>query len=610
MDKLRLLWDFMKGKRALYIMAIVAIGIASFIQFLWPMVLRVTIDSIIGDQPLEISGWLEPIFTKGFILLGGRENLMSKIWVSSAILVLLTLVRGLFTYYKGKWSAVASESIVKNMRNRLFEHLQYLPFSYHSQVKTGDIIQRCTSDLETIRQFLAVQFVEVGRAIFMVIFALSFMLPLNVKMTLLSMILVPFLFAFAFLFFKKVQKTFKLADETEGELSTVLQENLSGVRVVRAFARQKYEIKKFDEKNAIYRDQSYKLVRLLAAYWSASDFISMFQISMVVILGTYYAAIGKITLGTFLAFSSYIGMLLWPIRQMGRVLTDMGKALVSIERISEIFQVEIEDIDAGEKLSELKGDIKFDNVSFGYKHDVDIIKGIDFEVKAGETVAILGPTGSGKSTLVNLIPRLFDAECGKIYIDGKDINSISKRSLRENIGIVLQEPFLFSKTVADNISLSKQNAKTDEIYQAAQIASVHEVILDFDKGYETAVGEKGVTLSGGQKQRLAIARTVISDCSILIFDDSLSAVDTETDAAIRHRLKERSKAVTTFIISHRLSTLMSADKILVLEDGKITQRGSHQELVMEEGLYKRVWNIQNDLNNELDKSIESLKKIS
>ena len=609
MDKMKLLWKFMKGNRAIYIMAVLAVGAASFIQFLWPMVLRVTIDSIIGDKPLELSGWLTPIITKSFNFLGGRSQLAQKLWISSLVLVLLTLVRGVFTYYKGKWSAVASESIIRNLRDKLYEHLQYLPFKYHSGVKTGDLIQRCTSDLETIRQFLAVQFVEVGRALFMVVFALSFMLPLNVKMTLASMILVPLLFVFAFIFFQKVRVVFKSADEKEGELSTVLQENLSGVRVVRAFARQKYEIGKFDEKNEGYRNESYKLIRLLAAYWAVSDFISMFQISMVVILGTYYAALGKISLGTLLAFTSYIGMLLWPLRQVGRVLTDMGKAMVSIERISEILDEKIEDLDEGEYYPKLMGKVRFENVSFGYKDDLDVIKNISFEVNHGETVAIIGPTGSGKSTLVNLLPRLFDVESGAIFIDGKDITKISKRCLRENIGIVLQEPFLFSKTVADNIGLSKKSAKEDEIFQAAKVASVHDVIMEFDKGYETAVGEKGVTLSGGQKQRLAIARTVINDSAILIFDDSLSAVDTETDAAIRKSLNERSKTVTTFIISHRLSTLAKADKILVLENGNITQRGNHEKLINEDGLYRRVWSIQNDLEGELD-LVDNLGKIS
>jgi len=517
----------------------------------------------------------------------------------SFILILLTLSRGIFLFFKGKWSAIASESIVRNIRDRLYDHLQYLPFEYHVKAKTGDLIQRCTSDLETIRRFLAIQFVEVGRALFMLAFALSFMLPMNVKMTLISLSLVPLIFAFAVLFFIKVKIAFKESDESEGRLSTVLQENLTGVRVVRAFARQKFEVDKFDEKNAEYRDKTYHLIRLLAWYWSVSDLFSLMQIGAVVILGTYWAAKGIISLGTLMAFSSYVGMLLWPIRQMGRVLTDMGKAQVSIERIQEILDEPIEDLDEGSTLEKINGEIEFKNVSFQYEEGKPILKNISFKAEKGQTIAILGPTGSGKTTLVNLLPRLYDYQSGSITIDGVDIRSISKKTLRRNIGIVLQEPFLFSRTIKENIGLAKKKAKDDDVFLAAQIASIHNVIIDFEQGYKTAVGERGVTLSGGQKQRVAIARTIINGNPILIFDDSLSAVDTETDAAIRKKLRKRREKVTTFIISHRLSTLAEANMILVLDNGELVQKGTHLQLIEQEGLYKRIWAIQTSLEEEL-----------
>jgi ATP-binding cassette subfamily B protein len=411
--------------------------------------------------------------------------------------------------------------------------------------------------------------------------------------------LIPFIFAFAVIFFIKVKAAFKASDESEGRLSTVLQENLSGVRVVRAFARQKYEIDKFDEKNVEYRNLTYRLIRLLAWYWSVSDFLSLIQIIAVTVLGTYWAATGIITLGTLLAFSTYVGMLLWPVRQLGRVLTDMGKALVSIERIQEILDEPIEDLDEGDSLEKIKGNIEFENVSFYYEKGKSILDNVSFKVKQGQTVAILGPTGSGKSTLVGLLPRLYDNQEGSIKIDGIDVKKISKRVLRENIGIVLQEPFLFSKTLKDNIRLATSETEEKEIFKAAKVASVHDVIKSFDDGYETAVGEKGVTLSGGQKQRVAIARTIINGSPILIFDDSLSAVDTETDAAIRKRLKKLENKATTFIISHRLITLAEADIILVLDEGKIVQQGTHLDLIEQEGLYKRVWSIQNSLEEEL-----------
>ncbi|OPX30051.1 MAG: ABC transporter, partial [Candidatus Cloacimonas sp. 4484_143] len=555
MKKLKILWNFMKGNRSLYVFSILAVGIAIFLRFAWPMVLRVTIDSIIGSKPMETSGWLQPLITKAFEYLGGKSVLEQSLWMCSIILILLTLSRGIFLFFKGKWSATASESIARKIRDQLYDHLQYLPFDYHVKVKTGDLIQRCTSDVETIRRFLAMQMVEIGRALFMLFFALSFMLPMSVKMTLISLSLVPFIFAFAVVFFMKVKVAFKASDESEGRLSTVLQENLSGVRVVRAFARQKYEIDKFDEKNIEYRDLTYRLIRLLAWYWSVSDFLSLIQIIAVTVLGTYWAANGIITLGTLLAFSSYVGMLLWPVRQLGRVLTDMGKAMVSIERIQEILDEPIEDLDAGISKEKIEGKIEFENVSFHYDEGHPILEDVSFKVEKGQTVAILGPTGSGKSTLVSLLPRLYDNQSGSVKIDGIDVKKISKRTLRKNIGIVLQEPFLFSKTLKDNIGLASSDYEDDMVFKAAQIASVHDVIESFEDGYETSVGEKGVTLSGGQKQRIAIARTIINGSSILIFDDSLSAVDTETDAAIRKRLKKLNKKATTFIISHRLTTL-------------------------------------------------------
>ena len=593
----------MKGNRALYIISIASIGMATFLSFFWPMVLRVTVDSIIGGKALEAQGWLKPVFTGAYDFFGGRSGLVGKLWICSILLIIITLIRGIFLYFKGKWSAIASESIAQRIRDKVYDHLQLLPYNYHVKAKTGDLIQRCTSDVETIRRFLSIQFVEVGRAFFMVGFALSFMLPMSVPMTLVSMALVPFIFGFAVIFFIKVQKAFQLSDESEGRMSTVLQENLSGVRVVRAFARQAHEIDKFDSKNIEYRDLTYRLIRLLAWYWSISDFLSLIQIAAVLILGTFWAANGVISLGTLLAFSTFVGMMLWPIRQMGRVLTDMGKTMVSVGRIHEILDEPTEEFHDDEKI-EVKGKIEFKNVSFEYEPDKPVLKDVSFTVEPGQTVAILGPTGSGKTSLVHLLPRLYDYTSGSIKIDGVELKDIDKHAIRKNVGIVLQEPFLFSRTVKDNIGMSRIDSGDDEIFEAAQIASVHDVILDFQKGYETAVGERGVTLSGGQKQRVAMARTLLMNTPILIFDDSLSAVDIETDAAIRAQLNKRAQKATTFIISHRLTTLSEADIILVLEHGKLVQIGSHEELVNQEGLYKRIWNIQNSLEEELETELE------
>lgn len=601
MKKLRLLWKLMKGSRLLYIGAIISIGMAALFSFLSPLVIRYTIDSVIGGKPTQLPLLLQSLVKSP----GDKGSLFRNLLICSLLLLLLALLNGLFTYFKGKWAAAASESTAKKIREQLYDHLQNVSYDYHVKAETGDLIQRCTSDVETIRSFLAEQFVEVGRAIIMLSLALTIMLSLNTKMTLVAMAVVPVIFSFAVIFFLKVKDAFKDSDESEGRLSTMLQENLSGVRVVRAFARQQHEIVKFEERNAEYRDLTYRLILLLAAYWSLSDLLCMLQVCAVLVFGVYWTTTGMITLGTLVVFTTYEGMLLWPIRQMGRILTGMGKTMVSLERIEEILAVPLESAEQEGLKPDIAGEIEFKNVSFGYDEGKQILKNISFKVAAGQTVALLGPTGSGKSTLVHLLPRLYDCRNGTVAIDGMDVKTMDKKWLRQNVGIVLQEPFLYSKTVKENIGLPKPGAVEDELFEAARIASIHDVLLGFDKGYDTMVGEKGVTLSGGQKQRVAIARTLIKDSPVLIFDDSLSAVDTETDTAIRQALKQRKKKATTFIISHRITTLSEADLILVLENGEIVQRGNHQELVRQPGLYQRIWHIQNELEKEVETDTET-----
>ncbi|KAB3533190.1 ABC transporter ATP-binding protein [Alkaliphilus serpentinus] len=589
MKNIKLLWNYMKGNRSKYTFAILSIGMAALFSLIGPLVMKITIDSIIGNEQLSAPYWVVRII-EGF---GGVSALKSKLWIPAGMLVAFTVFRGLFLFFKGKWSAEAAETVSRKMRDQLYNHLQYLSYQYHVKAETGDLVQRCTSDVETIRRFLATQFVEIGSALFMLLFSGYIMLTLDLTMTLVSLALVPVIFTFAVVFFIKVKKAFKLMDESEGKMSTTLQENLTGLRVVRAFGRQRHEEERFEEKNRINRDFTYKLIRLFAWYWSISDLICMFQIGMVLVTGIYWTAMGRISLGTLVVFTTYIGMLLWPVRQMGRVITDLGKAMVAVERIQAIIDEPIENMEENGDKSPIYGNISFENVSFGYETDKPILKNINFNVEAGQTVAILGPTGSGKTTLVHLLARLFDYQEGSIKIDGKELKTIDKKWIRSNLGLILQEPFLFAKTIKENIRLGRYDANDEEVVEVAQVASIHDVILEFDKGYETLVGERGVSLSGGQKQRMAIARSLINNSPIVVFDDSLSAVDTETDASIRAALKERKNKATTFIISHRISTLSEADFIIVLDKGKLIQTGNHDQLIHEEGLYKKIWNIQN-----------------
>ncbi|HPT78206.1 MAG TPA: ABC transporter ATP-binding protein [Candidatus Atribacteria bacterium] len=593
--RIRLLWDFMKGNRLIFLGAILLVGLSALVSMLSPLVMSFTLDNVLGDKEIVLPSLIDRLVTA----LGGMDTLKRNIWICGLTLLAITIVNGAFQFLRGKWSARAAETIARNMRDRLYGHIQSLPYDYHVKAETGDLIQRCTSDVETVRRFLAVQLVEVGRAVFMLASALVIMVNIDLQMTLVSMAVVPFIFSFAFVFFIKIQKAFLKSDECEGSLSTMLQENLTGIRVVRAFGRQAWENARFDEKNKELRDLNNRLIRLLAMYWSLSDGIALLQIGVVVVLGVFRASTGAITFGEMTVFTSYVSMLLWPIRQMGRILTDMGKTLVFIGRIGEVLDTPVETQDEDCLKPPIAGDIVFDNVYFEYEEGNPVLKGLSFWVREGQTVAVLGATGSGKSSLVHLLQRLYDYKSGSITIGGVELKKIDKKWLRKHVGLVLQEPFLYSKTIKENISIAKKDATDAEIYEASRIASVHKVIEEFEQGYETPVGERGVTLSGGQKQRVAIARTVINNSSILIFDDSLSAVDTETDAAIRRELRKRSKDVTTFIISHRITTLSEADLILVLEDGRLVQSGTHEELVNQPGLYQRIWSIQNSLEQEL-----------
>jgi ATP-binding cassette subfamily B protein len=591
-----LLWHTMAGSRNLYFRAIIAMGIATLFYLTGPLVTRLAIDSVIGDKPMD---YLPERAAQWIASFGGRDVLVHKIWLLGLVLVAVSVVGRTSLFFKGKWSAVASETIARNMRDRLYDHLQHLPYDYHVKAQTGDIIQRCTSDVETVRKFLALQFVEVGRALFMLAIAVPVMFSLNVEMTIITLSIIVPLFFFALVFFVKIKRAFKLSDEAEGALTTVVQENLTGIRVVRAFARQDYEKGKFEKVNASYRDLTYKLIKNLGWYWSISDFFSLTQIGLVILVGAFYASRGELTLGTFVVFHSYTWMILWPVRQMGRILTDMGKTFVSLERIQEILDAPRESASGKRIKPEIKGEIEFKHVSFAYEREDKVLQDISFRIPRGRTMAILGATGSGKSSLVHLLPALYDYKEGSIRIDNTELRDIDRTWLRNHVGIVLQEPFLFSKTVKENISLARPGAKETEIFEAAREAAIHNVIEDFDKGYETPVGEKGVTLSGGQKQRLAISRTLLKNPPILIFDDSLSSVDTQTDADIRKALQQRNRDATTIIISHRINTVSSADFILVLDKGRIIQQGTHRSLISKPGLYRRIWRMQNALEEKV-----------
>ena len=579
-----------------FLWALIATIMMVIIGFLTPLLLSEIVDSILGSEPFTMPDFLmNPINA-----LGGRDFLRQNLWIPALALILMNIVNGVFTFIKGRSSAIASENIARKLRNDLYRHLQHLPFAYHVKAQAGELIQRCTSDVDTIRRFLAVQVMEVVNTVLMVVIAMSILLPRSVPITLYSLILVPPLFCFATWFFKMVHKSFEVADEADGVLNAVLQENLSGVRVVRAFGQQEREVEKFDRVNNDLRKKNLRLNELLAIYWGGGDAISMTQTLLTLVVCIIYACNGWITVGTLIVFTSTLGMLLFPIRQLGRTLSDAGKAMVSMKRVQAILHEEAEPDEPNALKPDLHGDIVFDHVSFAYPDDnVLVLRDVSFTIPAGKTAAVLGGTGSGKSTMMYLLQRLYTPTSGKITIGGVDIQQIDRKYLRAHVGLILQEPFLYSKSIRENVGITAPEQEAERIEHAADIASASGFIAKADKGWETVVGERGVTLSGGQKQRIAIARTLLKNNNILIFDDSLSAVDTETDAQIRAALRHEQKDVTTLIISHRVTTLSQADLILVLENGQITQQGTHAELCSQPGLYQRINSIQNALEEEL-----------
>lgn len=590
----RLLWGLVKENSRYFFWALVCTVFTVVIEFLSPIVLAETLDYYLQGKPSRMPG-----FVNGWInALGGPEFMARNLWIAGLAMIVLNILGGAFNYGKGRLQAIAGENVSLTLRERLYNHIQRLPFAYHVKAETGDLVQRCTSDVETVRRFLSMQLLQVFNALMMVGFAVFYLIRENGKIALISMVMIPALFLFAWLFFRWVIKSFRLADEAEGKMSAVLQENLTGVRVVRAFGQQEYEVEKFEGASQDFRKKSFRINVLLAVYWATGDCISMLQSMVTLLACVYFAVRGEITVGTLIIFTTYIWKLLFPIRQLGRILSDAGKSSVAMERIDEVMRQKEETRETDGLKPSLKGDIVFDHVTFGYDGDRDVLKDMSFVIPAGKTVAILGATGSGKSTLVHLIQRLFEVEKGEILIGGTPIQKIDRDHLRSRVGLVLQEPFLYSKTLKENVLIAAAEDTDAALDRAVSDAAAKEFIEKSEKGYETLVGERGVTLSGGQKQRIAIARALMKENDILIFDDSLSAVDTETDALIRAALKRRSQDTTTIIISHRIVTLSQADLILVLEDGKITQQGTHEKLMHEDGLYRKIFNIQSALEEE------------
>ncbi|MGE4379016.1 MAG: ABC transporter ATP-binding protein [Candidatus Izemoplasmatales bacterium] len=593
---LRLMFKWMGKESWLLVPALVSLFIVSYLRTLTPLFGQHIIDVILGFSD---EGSKLPKFFADLIL---ADTLAKQLLLASLLIVVLSFIRALLIFVQRALSGVFAERTAYGLRNNLYKKLRDADYYFHSHSETGDIIQRCTTDVEMYKRFISEQSIEVSRLVLLVGLSIYQMSKLNVTIMWVSLIIAPVLLLSAAIYFNKVEKMFTEIEKNEAQMTTHVQENVSGARVVKAFANEAYEVKKFKGLNRKYTDSDLRLVKKMAFFWSSTDFLSFVQFFIIAIIGIIYASKGIITIGVYTAFLAYAGNIIWPMRQLGRVVGDFSKTVVSISRLDHIISNPGEYV--GEDLKatpEIKGDVEFKNVSFKFVDSKeDQIIDVSFEAKKGETVAIIGKTGSGKSTLMNLLIRLLDYQKGQILLDGVEIKNIEKHHLRKNVGVILQEPFLFSKSVEDNIKIADNSSDLSKVSSVAKIAQVHNDIISFEKGYQTLVGERGVTLSGGQKQRVAIARMLLKPKPILVFDDSLSAVDTETDIQIRRALQKEWKNSTVFIITHRITTASEADKILVIEDGKIKESGKHEDLIKKDGLYKNIWEIQSQINFQIE----------
>lgn len=587
----KLIARYLKGSIRFFIGSVAVSAVVSLSDMILPQIVSVSIDNILPETADGLTG-LKAMCVS---LLGGLHFLSTHFWVVALFMIAVASIKMVAQYLYSVLTTRFSETLVKTMRDSLFTHIQHLPYSWLKANQTGDIIQRCTSDVEMVRRFLSDNLSTVFRIIILLVFSVYAMFSMNTKLACIALIPIPFMITASVLYHRSVRSRFEKCDENEGKLSSMVQENLTGIRVVRAFGKERREIDRLEKHNEYYTGLWVRMGKTMSLFWSSSDFIMAIQVMLVIVFGAVFCVGGTLSVGAYIAFISYNALLAGPIRQLGRTIAEMSKMSVSLGRIAYIESAEEEKDPDEPQTPDMHGDICFEDVSFSFDGAEDILSHINLKIPAGTTLGILGGTGSGKSTLMLLLDKMYDLPdgCGRITVSGTDIRQISSAYLRKNIGFVLQEPFLFSSTIAENIAIT-QRGKFDlrAVRRASRSACFDESVSQFSKGYDTFVGERGVTLSGGQKQRAAIARALMQDAPIMIFDDSLSAVDTETDARIRAALEQRFGTATIIIISHRISTLSKSNRIIVLDKGRIVEEGNHESLVRLNGIYAEINRIQ------------------
>ena len=596
MQGLRAAWRFSASERTVFIGAVGAMVAAAGLLYLVPLVPQSVFDAVLGNDANASA-----LSRRVVDFLGGRDAVANALWRPAIAMVALTSLSAVALHLRTRLATGAAERIARRMRDRMYDHVQRLPCNTLDQIPSGDLLQRCTSDIETMRAFLASQAPEICRAVLMLLIPLPVMAALDWRMALASIVCVPAMLIFTARYFKRMGPDFGAKEAAEARMTANVQENLTGIRTVRAFGRAEFENARFAASSGALRDADATLFRHYANFWSVSDLLCFLQQVIVVSLGAILVSRGSLETGAYFYFLTVVGMFIWPVRMLGRMVVESGKALAAVVRLEEILTKD-EERDLDPKPSDALViaalgpglAIRFNSVSFAHGDGPKVLDDVSFELAPGQTLGLVGPSGAGKTTIVQLLLRFHEPRAGAIFVDEQPLARVTRASIRTVSATVLQQPFLYSKKLRDNIVAGRQASATPDsaIIEATSAACMHDSIVAFPEGYDTMVGEKGLTLSGGQRQRVAIARALVREPRLLLLDDALSAVDMHTETSILGALTLNRSGQTRIIVSHRLSAVMDADLILVLEQGRVIQRGTHNTLVEQPGLYRTLWEIQ------------------